>query len=90
MSDRKERIRTKAYELWEQAGRPEGEETTHWAEAERRIDAEDGGSEVQSGGTPDQTGPSQPEQIETVDAPIPVKRRKKASVRPTRTRSDAG
>lgn len=90
MSNRKERIRAKAYEVWEEAGRPEGEETTHWAEAERRIDAEDGDLEARFSAGPDHAGPSLPDQVETVDAPIPIKRRKKASVRPTRKQSEAG
>lgn len=87
MDDRERRIRAKAYELWEQAGRPEGQETAHWAEAERRID--NGEEETASGPgvNPDQTGPAQPEQIETGDTEIPVKRKKKESVRPSRKRA---
>jgi hypothetical protein len=26
-----------AYELWEKAGKPEGEETTHWLQAENEV-----------------------------------------------------
>ncbi len=43
MSDQpnaEERIRRKAYELWEQAGRPEGDGVVFWLAAER-WDAED-------------------------------------------------
>lgn len=38
---REQKIRAKAYELWEAAGRPEGQEKDHWVEAERLVDAED-------------------------------------------------
>lgn len=38
--EREQKIRAKAYELWEAAGRPEGREREHWAEAERLVDAE--------------------------------------------------
>ncbi|HVI28050.1 DUF2934 domain-containing protein [Hansschlegelia sp.] len=42
MNDRERRIRETAYQLWEEAGRPEGEEHKHWLEAERRLAAEAG------------------------------------------------
>ena len=84
MEDREEKIRAKAYELWEQAGRPEGQETAHWAEAERMIDDEESSPETDSGVNPDQTGPAQPDQVETLDTEIPVKRKKKPSLKPTR------
>jgi hypothetical protein len=34
-SDQQERVRARAYELWEQEGRPEGRDQTHWFEAEQ-------------------------------------------------------
>lgn len=37
--ERDECIRLMAYELWEQAGRPEGPGTEFWLEAERMMDA---------------------------------------------------
>jgi hypothetical protein len=41
MTDREKKIRDEAYRLWQEAGRPEGEEHRHWLEAERSIrDAE--------------------------------------------------
>lgn len=83
MDNREERIRTKAYELWEKSGRPEGQETEHWAEAERWAEARDGGEEAGTVTNPGRTGYAQADQVETVDTAIPVKRRKKASVRPT-------
>ena len=30
-------IQVKAYELWEQAGRPEGQADEHWFEAEKQL-----------------------------------------------------
>ncbi|WP_315756247.1 MULTISPECIES: DUF2934 domain-containing protein [unclassified Bradyrhizobium] len=32
-----ERIRTRAHELWEQAGRPDGRDDEFWYQAEREI-----------------------------------------------------
>jgi hypothetical protein len=40
MSDMEERIRARAYELWEADGRPEGCEERHWHEAEAQVRAE--------------------------------------------------
>jgi len=41
MDNREERIRQKAHDLWEKAGRPDEKAEEHWAEAERLIDQED-------------------------------------------------
>lgn len=38
MSEREDRIRTRAHELWIAAGRPDGREKDHWQQAEREID----------------------------------------------------
>ncbi|OHV88652.1 DUF2934 domain-containing protein [Mesorhizobium sp. ORS 3428] len=38
--DRQERIRRRAHEIWEQAGRPEGAHLQHWDQAAAEIDAE--------------------------------------------------
>jgi hypothetical protein len=35
-----EQIRTRAHELWEQAGKPEGREDEFWHEAEKEIKRE--------------------------------------------------
>lgn len=40
--DRKDRIRKRAYELWQQEGAPEGKRDDHWYRAEREIDKGDG------------------------------------------------
>jgi Protein of unknown function (DUF2934) len=36
---REERIRRRAYELWEQNGKPEGGEMAFWLQSEQEIDA---------------------------------------------------
>jgi len=42
MINREQRIRDKAQQLWEQAGRPAHHPERHRVEAERLVDAEDG------------------------------------------------
>ena len=39
-----ERVRQRAYEIWEREGRPEGSHDEHWERASREIEAEEGGS----------------------------------------------
>lgn len=44
MTDRKSQIEQRAYDLWVEAGMPDGQADAHWAQAEREIEvAEDGG-----------------------------------------------
>jgi Protein of unknown function (DUF2934) len=50
-----ERIRTRAYELWEAEGRPGGREVEHWLQAAQEVAAEDGGG---GGATPDSPAPA--------------------------------
>lgn len=38
--DRLQRIRDTAYDLWEKAGRPEGQDHDFWLEAEKIVDGE--------------------------------------------------
>ena len=38
--DMEERVRQRAHELWEQAGRPEGQQDRHWEQASQEIPAE--------------------------------------------------
>ena len=40
MESREERIRAKARELWEEAGRPGSRDDEHWMKAARLIDAD--------------------------------------------------
>ncbi len=37
------RVRERAYEIWERAGRPEGMAEQHWLQAEKEIAAEEEG-----------------------------------------------
>lgn len=39
--DRVDRVRRRAYELWEREGQPHGAHEAHWYEATRQIDGED-------------------------------------------------
>lgn len=36
-----QRVRERAYQIWEQAGRPEGLSHEHWLQAEAEISAEE-------------------------------------------------
>jgi hypothetical protein len=40
-NDRETRIRERAYALWEQEGRPQGEDLRHWVTALSELDGED-------------------------------------------------
>ena len=42
MDDQSERIRKRAHEIWEEEGRPEGREYSHWLRARADVLAEDG------------------------------------------------
>jgi hypothetical protein len=37
--DLQQRIRQRAYQLWESEGRPEGREQAHWQQAQRELSA---------------------------------------------------
>jgi hypothetical protein len=50
MVSREERIRAKAHELWEEAGRPEGRADDHWLKAARLIDADQHKDKKDKGG----------------------------------------
>lgn len=54
-----EAIRTRAYELWERAGRPDGGHEEHWLEAERQLRAEEA----------QQPGRSRPDEATETDPP---------------------
>jgi hypothetical protein len=46
LDSRDERVRVLAYELWERAGCPDGQDLEYWLEAERRFDR--GGNPAES------------------------------------------
>ncbi len=82
MPTREEKIRERAHQIWEQEGRPGGQEARHWERASREIDA----AEADSAdiGHPQQThdaqatGPASPQQAH----PDTVSRGRKAPRRP--------
>jgi hypothetical protein len=37
MTDREDRMRERAYQIWEEQGRPEGRDLEHWHEAARQL-----------------------------------------------------
>ena len=43
-ADHEQRVRDRAYALWEDAGGEHGFHADHWSEAERQINEEDGGT----------------------------------------------
>jgi hypothetical protein len=67
-----QKVRERAHALWEQAGRPDGQDAEHWAQAEREIAAEDDArSPVPVGKTSGRRGrkPSLSPDQTAVDAP---------------------
>lgn len=58
--DAEARISQRAYALWENAGRPEGQHEAHWYEAAQQLAAEDeGGSRLQGMPDPSAAGAAQ-------------------------------
>src|SRR5689334_3881639 len=56
-----DRVRSRAYAIWEREGRPEGGAERHWAQAEEELRAEEQGqaeaSAASTAGTETRTGP---------------------------------
>ena len=48
-ADLKERVRSRAYSLWEQEGRPEGRAEAHWLQAEAEAAGVNTGAEAPPG-----------------------------------------
>ncbi len=44
--DRQQRIRQRAYELWEEEGYPHGQHERHWDQATRDVEAQGDGGQV--------------------------------------------
>jgi hypothetical protein len=49
-SDKQEKIRSRAYQIWEREGRPEGRGEEHWAQAAHEIENEEKAGADLSGG----------------------------------------
>ena len=76
-SDKEDRIRAKANEIWLSEGSPEGAEMRHWDMATAAVEAEDSAAE-----TPDETAPKIPTpepEVESAAKPAPKKRAPRAS-----------
>jgi hypothetical protein len=48
-NDIEDRVRQRAFELWEQRGRPEGYEAEFWYQAERELKGEGSSSDISKG-----------------------------------------
>jgi hypothetical protein len=46
MGDREQRIRERAYDLWQKAGEPHGQHDEHWAQAELDLGRESEGADA--------------------------------------------
>jgi len=84
MVNRDEKIRMKAYEIWERQGRS-GSPEDHWFEAERELRAEDeptGTAQERSEATVEEASPA--EAVEAVEAASGSPSRRKRSPRPSK------
>lgn len=57
--DREQRIRARAYEIWEREGQQGGSHLAHWEQAEKELQDEEAGEQQQGGesaGTPTGSG----------------------------------
>jgi hypothetical protein len=54
MSDKEQRIRTRAYEIWEREGRREGRAEDHWRQAELEVEQALKSPNAQAAEAPDQ------------------------------------
>lgn len=60
MGDPEDRVSTRAYDIWEAEGRPEGRDLDHWLQAERES----------AGEIPPVDGPVDSDALSPVDAPV--------------------
>jgi hypothetical protein len=81
MDEREDRIRQRAYGIWEREGRPEGRDRDHWQEAERGDRPDGGGFGGDDG---DGSLPEEPAGIQHGDLP-PAGRVERASEEVDRT-----
>ncbi len=82
MDDREEKIRVRAYEIWEQQGRT-GDPEDHWLAAEREIKAQDTPTETSQ--DPSEGGAvQQQEAVEALEATSDSLAKGKGSRRPSK------
>lgn len=65
-----ERVRQRAYELWEQEGKPEGRENAHWEQACREIESEGGAPLMESDTASGNIGPAADAMREIAGSPV--------------------
>ncbi|MCA1404448.1 DUF2934 domain-containing protein [Ensifer sp. IC3342] len=75
-TDGEELIRKRAYELWEKAGRPEGDGLKHWFEAAQEIQS----ARINRGGEPE-NGALSGDAIVSAEPPEGKKTRKSAATK---------
>jgi hypothetical protein len=68
-TDREQRIRERAYQLWEEGGRPGGEASNHWHRANEGIASEDAERELAGQRFPDDEGKKDAPPTTTDSAP---------------------
>lgn len=70
-ADREQRIRQRAHEIWEAAGRAEGSHEEHWHAAEREITAGDSAAAPPPSG-PQEKPATKPRTVKTATAAKPA------------------
>jgi hypothetical protein len=58
--DREERVRARAYEIWEREGRQDGGHEAHWQQAEKELREEESGERQQEEGQKEEEGAATP------------------------------
>lgn len=64
MDNREEKIRMRAYRIWEREGQPQGLQDDHWRQAEMEMAQEEDGADMQS-------SPAQPDNGGLISAEAP-------------------
>lgn len=71
-NDSEDRVRVRAYELWEQDGRPDGRADEYWHRAAALVANEQAPGQAGALGSPEEAGPA-PKAEAQAEAPAPVK-----------------
>ena len=61
-SNKEDRIRSRAYEIWKREGCPEGRDREHWEEAVQELDRQAGSEADRESNTPTEKAASEPQQ----------------------------
>lgn len=84
MENVEERIRRRAYEIWEREGRPDGREVDHWLQAAEEIRTE------ANGGVRTPAEPIDVTEAAAAEVPKPTRARRRAAAREATPTGDAG